>query len=132
LNDENRGSWYLVTGLLLGVALGLLLAWVILPVRYAGGGPEWLTKADRDVYRGLIARAYLAEGDTPRSLARLALLKEKSPDEELSAEAQRVLIKQGDQALARALTLLAAAVNQPMLHITPLPTLPGGSPTQAP
>lgn len=64
---ENRGPWYLVTGLLLGLGVGLLLAWVILPVPYVASTPVSLRSDFKDEYRYLIASAYTATGNLERA-----------------------------------------------------------------
>ena len=34
MRDEERGHWYLLTGLILGFVLGLLYAWLVQPVKF--------------------------------------------------------------------------------------------------
>lgn len=129
---EKQGSWYLLTGLLLGIAIGLIISLFLLPARYIDVDPSVLGSKGRDTYRSLVAKAFLAEGNTPRALSRLALLKDENPADELNEQAQRILSKDGDQAAARALVLLAAAVNQPALRITPLPLFQNTAVTETP
>ena len=129
---EKQGSWYLLTGLLLGIAIGMVISLLLLPVRYTGVDPAVLGTRNQETYRSLVAKAFLAEGNTPRALFRLALLKDENPADELNEQAQRILSKDGDQAAARALVLLAAAVNQPALRITPLPLFQNIAVTQTP
>lgn len=119
--NERRGAWHLLTGVLIGIALGLVFSLFILPVQYVDTDPSTLRQEERDVYRGLIARAYLVEGDTPRALARLALLQDGNPMNAIVEQAQGLLGEGGDENLARALALLAAAQSQPSALITPLP-----------
>jgi hypothetical protein len=118
---EKRGSWYLLTGVIIGLLVGIVLSLWVIPVRYVNTDPSTLREADRQAYRILIAEAYLVEGDTGRALARLGLLKEKYPSEKIIAQAQSMLAIGGSESEARALALLAAAVNEPSLAITPLP-----------
>ena len=119
--SEKRGSWHLLTGAIIGILTGLLISMVLLPVRYTDTSPGSLSSSDKDIYRGLIARAFLVEADTPRALVRLALLADQNPAEMLIARAQNMLANNGDEQEARAMALLAAAVNQPSLRITPIP-----------
>lgn len=119
----NRGSWYLLTGGVIGILLGLLISLVLLPVEYTDTEPYSLREKDRAIYREMIAQAYLVEGDTPRALARLALLKDPNPANALVEQAQSMLAQGGDEAKARSLALLAAAINQPSVNITPLPVI---------
>ena len=66
--NERRGAWHLFTGALIGIAVGLVFSLFIMPVQYIDTDPATLRQEDREVYRGLIARAYLVEGDTPGRL----------------------------------------------------------------
>lgn len=120
---EKRGSWYLLTGLILGLIVGLILSMTVLPVQYINTDPSTLSEAGKEAYRIMVAQAYLAEGDGGRARARLALLKDVNPSEVVIAQAQSMLAESGNDARARALALLAAAVSEPSLSITPLPML---------
>jgi hypothetical protein len=124
---------YLLTGLILGVILGLAYAWVINPVIYERTLPSSLGDADKDVYRGMIAQVYEATGDFQRASLRLALLEDPDPVYALGAQAQRALAK-GDESEAHALALLASAFQsrqtaQDASTTTPLPTLTPIQPT---
>jgi protocatechuate 3,4-dioxygenase beta subunit len=119
--NENRGAWYLLTGVIIGLVLGLILSHWVVTVRYANTDPSTLRDKDRQAYRILVAQAYLADGDINRALSRLALLKDKNPSDLIVAQAQNLLASGGSQSQARALALLAAAVNDPSLSVTPLP-----------
>lgn len=127
MKDKN-GSWHLLTGTIIGILIGLLISLLLLPVKYTDTEPYSLRKADREIYRLVVARAYLVEADTPRALARLALLRETNPADALVAQAQTLLANKGSESDTRALALLAAAVNQPSVRITPLSiSLPTGT-----
>lgn len=121
--NEKRGSLHLVTGGVIGILIGLLLSLVLLPVQYTDTEPYSLKNDDRAVYREVIARAYMVEADTPRALARLALLKDPDPAQGLVEQAQILLASGEKDAEARALALLAAAVSQPSMSITALPII---------
>lgn len=120
---EKRGSWYLLTGAVIGLLLGLVLSLWVIPVQYVNTDPSMLREKDRLTYRALIAQAYLAEGDAPRAFARLGLLKEDNQSEKLVAQAQNILGEGGNESQARALALLAAALSNNSLSITPLPPM---------
>jgi hypothetical protein len=126
MRKEERGPWYLITGLALGAALGLLYAWVLQPVEYTNTTPASLRADFKDQYRALIASAYLANGDLVRAQARLDLLKDEDVYRVLAEQAQRTLA--GGNALqeARALGMLAVALGQPP---STLPAPAGGSPS---
>jgi hypothetical protein len=110
--SEGRGSWYLVTGLLFGVAIGLLYAWVISPTRFVDTFPSALRPEYKDRYRALIAAAYMADGNLVRAKARLELLKDSDVYTTLAQQAQRSLAAGNNPDEARALGLLSVALGQ--------------------
>lgn len=120
--NQKRGQWHLLTGLILGILLGVVLSVFIVPVRYIDTEPQTLRFYDRERYRSLVARAYVVEADTNRALARINLLKDGNAATALISQAQNMLASNGDELTARGLALLGAAVNQPSLRITAIPT----------
>lgn len=112
MNGENRGPWYLLTGLVIGVSLGLLYAWVFQPVKYVDTSPDSLRADFKDQHRALIAAAYLGNSDLLRARARLELLQDADMFRALTEQAQRSLAQQGANGDARALGLLAIALGQ--------------------
>lgn len=113
MNDrEQRGPWYLLTGVILGVILGLAYAWLVQPVEYVDTSPASLRETFKDRYRALIASAYMANGDIVRARARLELLEDEDIYRSLTEQAQRTLAEQGTSDEARALGLLAIAIGQ--------------------
>lgn len=110
--NEDRGPWYLLTGIVIGVALGLVYAWKIDPVVYEKTSPASLQAEYKDQYRALIAAAFAASGNLPRAQARLALLGEEDPARVVAVQAQRALAENRPPAEARALGLLAVALSQ--------------------
>jgi hypothetical protein len=129
---ENRGSWYLLTGLLIGIGLGLGFAWFIQPVQYVNTSPASLRTEFKDQYRALIAAAYVANNDIVRARARLELLQDADIFRALSEQAQRYLAQGNAPEEARALGLLAIALGQeapgPAVVITLPP--PTATPTE--
>ena len=117
-----RGYWYLLAGLLIGLALGLLYSWVISPIRYVDTAPVSLRADFKDQYRAMIASAYLATGDLGRAQARLALLGDPDPIQALTLQAQRDLADGSPGESAHALAVLAAALKQPPTLNPPYPT----------
>ncbi len=109
---DNRGPWYLLTGLIIGVVLGLVYAWLIQPVEYVDTSPALLRWDFKDRYRALIAAAYMANGDLVRAQARLELLGDEDMYRSLAEQAQRTLADQGSSDEARALGLLAIALGR--------------------
>jgi hypothetical protein len=118
MNVEERGPWYLLTGLAIGVVLGLIYTWVLQPVEYVDTPPDSLRQDFKDRYRALIAAAFVSNNDLVRAQARLELLHDDNPFRTLSEQAQRTLGENGSPNEARALGLLAIALNQ----VTPGPT----------
>jgi hypothetical protein len=112
MNDEERGHWYLLTGLVIGIALGLVYAWVVQPVKYVDTPPAALRRDFKDQYRALIAAAYMANHDLVRAKARLELLGDEDMYRAISEQAQRTLAEDGSTHQARALGLLAIALGQ--------------------
>jgi hypothetical protein len=110
--NEGRGSWYLVTGLIIGVVVGLLYAWVISPTRFVDTFPSALSLEYKDRYRALIAAAYMADGNLVRAKARLDLLKDSDVYATLAQQAQRSLATGNNPDEARALGLLSVALGQ--------------------
>jgi len=108
--NDDRGSWYLLTGLIFGIILGLLYAWVISPLDYVDTSPATLRDDYKDAYRLSISLVYLATGDVERARARLDLLKEDDVAKVLAEQAQRYLAEGKPEEDVKALGLLAAAL----------------------
>jgi hypothetical protein len=137
---EERGPWYLLTGLLIGAVLGLAYAWFYAPVHYVDASPASLSESYRDHYRVLISAAFLANGDLPRARARLGLLGDPDPARLLAIQAQRALAEKQPEQVINALGLLAVSLSEGGLPAMGLPatpaltqaaTLPLPSPTTA-
>ncbi|HBX70523.1 MAG TPA: hypothetical protein DEH25_14360 [Chloroflexi bacterium] len=131
---EERGSWYLLTGLLIGIVLGLLYAWVVSPIQYVNTAPHTLRTDAKDVYRQTIALAYQSTGDLARAQARLNLLGDEDSALTLAEQAQRQRATAGDSDEVQALADLAAILGQaPVLVVTsPVPVdtqIPSETPT---
>ncbi len=131
MSEEKRSHWYLLTGLLIGLGLGLLYAWVISPTKYVDTSPASLRSDFKDQYRALIASAYLATGDLGRAQARLSLLGDPEPVQTLTLQAEHVLAMGGSTDAAYALAMLAEALKQlpAATPVSPIPAsvTPGGT-----
>ncbi|HUV92999.1 MAG TPA: hypothetical protein VMV80_07930 [Anaerolineales bacterium] len=112
MNEDERGNWYLLTGVVLGIILGILFAWVISPVEYVDTAPESLKDEFKDQYRVLIASAYVANGDLVRAKARLGLLDEADIYLVVAEQAQQMLAEGGSVEEAQALGRLALSLGQ--------------------
>lgn len=88
--SEGRGHWYLLTGALVGLVLGLIVAWWVAPVQSTASLPANLRTDFKDEYRYMIAASYAATGNLGRARARLALLADKDMIAALDAQAQRM------------------------------------------
>ena len=108
--DQNRGNWYILTGLILGLILGIVYSWVISPVSQVDTHPSLLRTDYKDIYRLLISRAYQANNNLPRAEARLNLIGDDEPALALAAQAQRFLAEGGDHEMAVILANLSAAL----------------------
>lgn len=131
MKKGKRGSWYLLTGLILGLGFGLLYSWVISPVRYVNTEPASLRADFKEQYRALIAVAYLSNGDLQRARARLALLDDPDIAQTILIQAQLAQDRAGPDSEKNGLGLLAAALNPASTPIVTLP-LPSSTSTEAP
>jgi Na+/H+-dicarboxylate symporter len=108
--EVQKSSWYLLTGFLLGLAIGLIIAWVLLPASFTDVAPQSLSTLDKDQYRLMIARVYAVDQSLVRAQSRLELLGDDNPGDVLAAQSQQVLATGENQADAQALAALSAAV----------------------
>jgi hypothetical protein len=129
---EERGPWYLLTGLIIGIILGVLYTRYLQPVEYIDTSPALLRQDFKDQYRLLIAVAYSANGDLERAKARLGLLKDPDIFRALSEQAQHSLAENGSSMEARSLGLLAIALGQPAPGPALAVTQAAQSPTSSP
>lgn len=110
--ETDEGSrqfpWYVLTGLIFGLGLGLLVSLVLSPVRYSDNAPSALNDDFKAIYRLVIAQAYQANRDPVRAAQRLELMGDASIQDSLAAQAQLALTA-GDEPTARMLAELAAA-----------------------
>jgi hypothetical protein len=107
---DERGPWYLLTGLIIGAALGVFYAWMVQPVLYTDTAPSMLRADFKDSYRLLISAAYAANQDLLRATERLKLLQDADAYRALAEQAQRLLAQGELTAEVRALGMLAAAL----------------------
>ncbi len=123
MNETPRGPWYLLTGLALGLALGLFYAWALAPANEVDTSPDTLQTQYKEQYRAMIALAYLSDGDVGRARARLSLLGDRDPVEALTIQAQRALTADNPDEEAYALGKLAADLGGvPRPQDSPAPT----------
>ncbi len=107
--EKRQPPYYLLTGLLLGLALGFILTMVILPVQYSNVPPETLNPTDKDRYRVMVSLAYQANQDIGRAKARLGLLRDDDIAGQLIQQSRRSQTRSD----AQVLMLLAQAIQNP-------------------
>jgi hypothetical protein len=115
MKQDRRGSWYLLTGLVVGVAAGLVYSWMISPVRYIDAPPSAIRADYKDDYRALVAAAYLYSLDLVRAEDRLAQLKDDESAKTLTMQAQRALAEGHPEKEIYALNTLADALNRSLV-----------------
>ncbi|NJD59022.1 MAG: hypothetical protein C3F13_17100 [Anaerolineales bacterium] len=128
MKHDRRGSWYLLTGAVLGIALGLFYSWIISPVKYIDAPPYALRADFKDEYRLLVASAFLYSNDLLRARDRLVQLKDEDPVEALKRQAQQALQEGRPEAEGQVLESLAEALSQ---EISPTLSSTGGTPISA-
>ena len=135
--ETNRGHWYLLSGLVLGIAAGLIFTWLLFPVVYEDTSPGTLAEDYKEIYRRTIAEVYLVTGDLDRAISRLNLLENDDVVFALGSQAQRALAD-GREKEAQALAGLASAIQSlqsagettvPQITPSKIPVEPG-FPTQ--
>lgn len=127
--NERRGHWYLLTGIILGLAIGLLTAWVFAPVPPQAASPASLRADFKDEYRYMIAAAYAATNNLGRAQARLALLQDENIIGALTAQSERMRANNIAPNVVRNITDLSLALQA---DAPPTETAIPASPTTPP
>ena len=104
---ERSNSLYLISGLVIGMILGVFYSLVIDPVKYYDTLPNNLDVTNKNQFRLMVARAYQSNPDLGRAIGRLTLLEDNIPAGVLAAQAQQLLSKGGSPEEARMLAILA-------------------------
>ncbi|HEY76040.1 MAG TPA: hypothetical protein G4O00_07650 [Thermoflexia bacterium] len=99
-----------LAGLAVGIALGLLVGWVLWPVRYTNTAPAQLRQDYRTEYVLMVAAAYHVEGDLEAARARLALLDPEQPARPVRELAETLIAEGGRETDIRTLVHLAEAM----------------------
>ncbi len=123
-----KSPWYLLTGLFIGILIGLMYAWFVNPIEYQDVDPASLDSVAKDAYRITIAQDYALTGNLSHACQRLALLNDEYPVQTLGQQAQRELGAGNDEE-ARALALLASALQMIPDDQTPIATNTAPAPT---
>ncbi len=144
-DTQQKRVWIFVValvalGFIAGVGLGLLLGWVVWPVRYYDTSIAELAPEYKEEYTVLVASAYALDGDLEKARARLARLEVPNLDLWVKDLTDRYIDEGQDQADIQALVELAhgLGVDTPRMAAyrataTPRPTpLPSPTATPAP
>jgi hypothetical protein len=75
----------------IGILLGLIISWVIAPVKYVDTTPASLRTDFKDQFRIQISSAFFATNNLQRAKARLDLLGDPDPIQDLTNQAQNLL-----------------------------------------
>ena len=137
-----------ILGLAAGVALGLLLGWVVWPVEIVDTSISDLAPENKEEYVLMVAEAYVCDGDLEKAQERLALLEVPNINGWLSAQIDSYIAEGRDESDIQALAELADALgvtspnmlaylatDTPVPTDTPLPTptpLPTNTPVPTP
>ena len=117
--ERRQPPYYLLTGLLLGLAIGFVLTMVILPVQYSNVPPETLNTTDKDRYRLMIAMAFQANQDLGRASARLGLLRDDDIAGQLIQQSRRSETKSDAQVLLNLAQVIQNPLAQPVIPFQP-------------
>jgi hypothetical protein len=112
MRSDRRGSWYLLTGAVLGIAMGLIFSWQISPVEYVNAPPYALRADYKDEYRALVAAAYQYDRDLLRAEDRLAQLRDDNIIQSLGMQAQQALAEGRSEREVQVLSELAMALSK--------------------
>jgi hypothetical protein len=128
----------LFVGVATGLALGLMLTWVVWPVQYYDTDPVDLRPEHKEDYIVLVGAAYAVDRDLARAEARLTKLEEKDVGSVVAGLAGRYLREGRDVEETRSLAKLADALgvstSAMLVYIatpTPLPTFTPEGPSVA-
>ncbi len=84
-----------LVGLVLGVALGLLIGWVLWPVQYTNTAPAQLRQDYRNDYILMVAAAYRVEGHPDAARERLTRLDPEQPTRPLVELTETLIAQHG-------------------------------------
>ncbi len=126
-----------IVGVLLGLGLGLAIAWYIWPISLTNADPADLRLDIKDDYLRMIAASYSLDGDMAHVLQRLGILHLPDPNVSITQLIRRESKPIDQQALTRlALDLKHQSVALARPTFTPLPTKTRstgrGAPTELP
>lgn len=125
-------SWYLwaIIAFVVGLAIGLIIAWGLWPVSYKNALPQDLRPVERDNYLSMVAESYGTTGDLQAAQARL----ETWPTQDLVTALANLQdrLMAADPEAASQVQRLASALNLGAAASRPAPTAARSSGSAAP
>jgi hypothetical protein len=106
----------LTFGVLAGIALGLLIGWVIAPTEYVNSPMQALAPRHRDDYTVMIAAGFATDGDVTGVVERLRKLGVDNVPQYVQEVTERYITNSRDLADIRLLVMLAEGLGR----LTPL------------
>ncbi len=101
----------LFLGLAAGIALGLLIGWLLWPVRYTNTSLDQLHPAYKDEYIRMVAMAYQVDGDLNLARERLAQLNSREPQLPLVTLTEDLIERRAAPHVIRPLVYLSKDLN---------------------
>jgi len=111
-NIPRKGNWYLLTSLVIGILSGLIISWVVAPVKYIETHPATLRSDFKDDFRFQIASVFYATNNLERAKSRLDLLDDADVIQALTKQAQNLLDSGDPTNKAFVLAFLTSALKQ--------------------
>jgi hypothetical protein len=105
-----RTLLFILTGFALGLGIGVLIAWGVMPAQFVESTPASLRLDFKDEYRYMIASAYQSNGDLLRAQARLTTIGDMNPPVALGEQAQRMLADNTPLQMVQVLANLSEAL----------------------
>ena len=127
MENERRSSGYLITGLVIGLLIGIFYSRVIAPSTYIDTFPTALDKDSKDHYRAMVAMAYQYNNDLGRARGRINVLGDELPARALLDQAQEMLTNNGSLETVNALKVLSGELT---LDIDNMPPAQDNQPPQ--
>ena len=113
--NVQTAQWYLLTGLIIGILVGLVISWVLFPLRYVETTPSSLRSDFKDDLRLLIAQAYHIDQNLERAKNRLELLGDADLIQAMTIQTQSLLETGDPSGKAYLLAYLADALKRALL-----------------
>jgi hypothetical protein len=100
-----------IIGLAVGLTLGIVIGWWVLPVEYTNTPPSVLRQDYRDEYIVMVATSFEVEGDLDRARERLVAIDPEDPAAPVIELGERLIAAGGESADITRLAQLAWALD---------------------